>query len=127
MESNPVKESVVILIKMVEAQQFLEAIEKFYAEGATMQENSGPLRVGLQALLDGERYALAHRLKDIHVSKATSFVVSGNRAAINWVFEYTDYDGNSCRLDEVAYQLWQDGKIVEERFFYNPGEVRLQS
>jgi hypothetical protein len=126
MQGN-ITEAVATLIAMVEQQQFLEAIERFYAEDATMQENSTPPRIGLQALLDGERYALAHRLKDIHVCKAVSHVLSGDRAAINWVFEYTDYEGNRCRLDEIAYQLWKDGKIVEERFFYNPSEIRQGS
>lgn len=111
-------EAVAALVAMVENRQFLEAIERFYAEHATMQENNAPPRVGLPALLEGERYALANRLKEIHECRAASYVVDGDRAAINWVFEYTDYEGARHRLDEIAYQRWENGKIVQERFFY---------
>lgn len=105
---------------MVEAQEFLEAIARFYAEDATMQENNMEPRAGLQTLLEGERRALATRLKEIHVCRADSVLVDGDRAAINWVFEYTDYEGNRLRLDEIAYQVWENGKIVRERFYYDP-------
>jgi hypothetical protein len=26
-------------------------------------------------------------------------------------------------LDEIAYQQWQDGKIVRERFYYDPKQI----
>jgi len=120
-----IRESVETLIAMVERQEFLEAIARFYAEHATMQENNDPPRVGLEALLEGERYALANRLRDIHVSRAASYVVDGNRAAINWEFEYTNYQDERLRLNEIAYQLWEDGKIVQERHFYDPARIRL--
>lgn len=113
-----IRQAVEELIQMVEDQRFLEAIAKFYAEDATMQENSSEPRVGLPALLENEEQALATRLKDFHICGADSYIVDGDRAAINWVFEYTDYEGKRHRLDEIAYQLWRDGKIVKERFFY---------
>jgi hypothetical protein len=60
--------------------------------------------------------------KEVHVSRADSFVVDGNRAAINWIFEYTGSDGQRHRINEMAYQLWQSGKIVQERFYYDPAQ-----
>jgi hypothetical protein len=50
-------------------------------------------------------------------------VVEGNRAAINWVFEMTNLEGQTRTLNEVAYQLWQDGKIIREKFFYDPAQM----
>ena len=44
------------------------------------------------------------------------------RAAINWVFAYTDAAGRQIELDEVAYQEWRDGKIIRERFYYDPAQ-----
>jgi len=100
--------------------KFLEAIEKFYAEDASMRENNQPPRVGLPALLENERRALAYmaQLK----TRVESQVVEGDRAAIHWIFEFTDPQGNRRRLDEIAYQFWRDGKIAEERFFYDPAQ-----
>jgi ketosteroid isomerase-like protein len=56
----------------------------------------------------------------LRVNRAESFVVDGNRSAINWVYEFIDHKGRSYLRDEIAYQVWQDGKIIQERFFYDP-------
>jgi len=114
------QENVKELISLSVQGRFLEAIEKFYAGGASMRENNQPPRVGLAALLENERRALAYmaRLN----TRVESQVVDGDRAAIHWIFEFTDPQGIRRRLDEIAYQLWRDGKIVEERFFYDPAQ-----
>ena len=116
-----VRESVQKLIAMAEQGKFMEAIQEFYAEDATMQENNAPPRVGLAALLENERRFLAS-IKGI-TSKVDSFVADGNRAAINWTFEITNLKGQKSSLNEVAYQLWQDGKIIHEKFFYDPAQM----
>jgi hypothetical protein len=116
-----VKENVQKLITLAEQGKFMEAIQEFYAQDATMQENNAPPRVGLAALLENERRFLAS-IKTIH-SKVDSFVVDGNRAAINWVFEITNLKGQKSSLNEVAYQLWQDGKIIREKFYYDPAQL----
>jgi hypothetical protein len=56
------------LIALVRKGSFLEAIERFYAEGATMQENLDSPRAGLPALLNNERRVLA-TLPDIHLER----------------------------------------------------------
>jgi ketosteroid isomerase-like protein len=108
------------LIALAQQGRFLEAIERFHAEDATMQENLNPPRVGLAALLENERTVLA-RVPDIHVEQA-EFVVDGDRAAIHWIFAYTDPQDRKTRLDEVAYQDWRNGKIIRERFYYDPAQ-----
>jgi len=120
-----VAESVKKLISLVENGKFLDAIQQFYAEGASMQENNAPPRVGLPALLENERQFLT--TVKFNVSRAESFVVDGNRAAINWIFEFTDPKGQKRRLDEVAYQVWQDGKIIRERFYYDPAQSQAEA
>ncbi|PYT11826.1 MAG: polyketide cyclase, partial [Acidobacteria bacterium] len=109
------------LIALAREGKFIEAIERFYAEDATMQENLESPRVGLAALLENERKVLA-AVPDIHLEGVASFVVDGDRAAINWVFAYTDRNGRKIQLDEVAYQEWRNGKIIRERFYYDPAQ-----
>ncbi len=118
-------ENVRELISLVEAGRFIEAIREFYAEDASMQENNEPPRVGLAALLAREQEFL-NSIRKMHVHKAESFLVDGNRAAIHWIFEITDGQGKRRRLDEVAYQLWQDGKISRERFYYDPAQRQVE-
>jgi hypothetical protein len=119
----PTRDHVNELIALVQQGKFLEAIGRFYAEDATMQENLDPPRLGLATLLENERTFLA-RVPDIHLERVGSFVVDGDRAAINWVFAFTDPNGRKIQLDEVAYQEWHDGKIVRERYYYDPGQRR---
>src|SRR5207302_9546453 len=99
-----IKENVQKLIALAEQGKFMEAIQEFYSEDATMQENNAPPRVGLAALLENERRFLVS-IKEIK-SRVESLVVDGNRAAINWVFEITSLKGQKSTLNEIAYQLW---------------------
>jgi ketosteroid isomerase-like protein len=109
------------LIQLTRQGKFLEAIERFYSADATMQENLDAPRVGLRALLDNERNVLA-RVPDIHVVRVGWVMVDGDKSAINWVFGWTNPDGAKIELDEIAYQEWKDGKIVRERFYYDPAQ-----
>jgi hypothetical protein len=123
--SLSLEELVLKLIALVEEGRFLEAIERFYTEDAIMQDNDDAPRVGMASILAGERVALSH-FKEIHTSRAESFLVDGNRVAINWIFEFTDPQGCRRRLNEIAYQQWRDGRIVQERFYYDPAQRRVE-
>jgi ketosteroid isomerase-like protein len=41
------------------------------------------------------------------------------------VFEFVRPDGRTLRMDELAYQLWRGDKIVQERFYYDPAQMRV--
>ena len=43
---------------------------------------------------------------------------------INWTFVFTRKDGKSFRMEELALQRWQGERIAEERFFYDPEQLR---
>ena len=46
------------------------------------------------------------------------------RTVIRWQFEFVPASGPTRRMDELAYQLWNGEHIVEERFFYDPAQMR---
>jgi ketosteroid isomerase-like protein len=112
-----IKPQVLDLIRLVENGQMLEAVNRYYAENVAMQENVSAPTVGFT-----ENYA---REQAFYGSLTTlkfnlvSVVVEGDRAAINWVFDYTTADGTPYRMDEIAIQTWRDGKIVHERYIYD--------
>jgi ketosteroid isomerase-like protein len=54
--------------------------------------------------------------------KAASYLVDGDRVAINYVFEMTTISGDRLRMDEIAYQLWRGDRIVHERYFFDPAQ-----
>ena len=118
----PSRERVAALVAMVEAGKFVEAIEAFYAEDATMQGNNEPPRVGRDKLVEGERRMLT-RHKAARTLPGSTFVVDGDVAVIRWVFVFTRMDDTSFRMEELAHQRWRGDRIVEERFFYDPAQL----
>jgi ketosteroid isomerase-like protein len=119
----PARERVEQLIALVEQGRFVEAIERFYAEDASMQENGAAPRRGKPALLEHERRFLAS-LKSARTLPVEDFLVDGERAVVRWRFEFTWPDGRTARLDELALQRWRGDLIAEERFYYDPAQMR---
>jgi|SRR5215212_2294484 len=118
----PSRERLNEFIAVVESGDHAEAIERYYAEDASMQENAAPPRVGRDVLVAHERAVLA-RMSNVY-SKAMSSVVEGDQVAIHWVFELTDRTGKVHRFDEVSLQQWRGDKIRRERFFYDPSRPK---
>lgn len=106
---------------MVEAGHGVEAMIAFYDENASMQENDEAPRVGKAALLAHERDAQA-LVTNLKATCVRPVFVSGDRAVVRWIFQYTLKAKHEVRIEELAYQRWQGDLIVEERFFYDPGQ-----
>lgn len=119
----PSGETVERFIAMVESNDHVRAIEEFYAEDASMQENLAPPRVGRDVLVAHEKAALA-RVAGVHTHKVETFLVDGDYVAIHWIFDFTLPDGSSRRFDEMALQTWKGERIAVERFFYDPATTR---
>jgi ketosteroid isomerase-like protein len=108
-------------IAVVESGDHAGAIERYYTEDASMQENWAAPRVGRDALVAHERAALARMTRVC--SKCVSSVVEGDRVAIHWNFELTEKSGRVRRFDEIAWQEWRGDMIFRERFFYDPTKI----
>jgi len=108
---------------MVEAGNFVEAIEEFYAENATMQENQQPPRGPRAKLVEGEKKMLAAHAA-ARSEPGSHFYIDGDTTVIRWTFVFTRKDGTSFRMEELALQRWRGDRIVEERFFYDPAQLQ---
>jgi ketosteroid isomerase-like protein len=118
----PPRERLDQFIAVVEAGDHAGAIERYYTEDSSMQENAGPPRVGRDMLVAHECGVLA-RMTHVY-SKAMSSVVEGDHVAIHWIFELTDKSGKVHRVDEVSLQEWRGDRIFRERFFYDPSKPK---
>ena len=119
----PGKQIVDAFIATVVSGQHVEAIERFYALHATMQENLDPPRRGLDDPVANERAALA-RQKEIATRPVDFYAIDGDRVVIHWIFDFTTREGRKFSLDEISMQRWENDKIVEERFYYDPAQFR---
>jgi hypothetical protein len=118
----PSRNTVDAFVTSVEAGDYLGAIERFYAEGASMQENIDPPRTGLQALLAGERRVMA-AFKSVTAKKVGPTIIDGDRVGIRWSFAFEPLEGATRTLEEIAWQHWQGEQIVQETFFYDPKQM----
>lgn len=116
MPSEAVLES---FIALVESNQHVTAIERFYAEDASMQENFDTPRKGRALLAAGES-AFLERWAKVELQCVRPAFRVGDNVVIRWIFEFTAPDGTKLKMDEIAYQRWQGDRIVEERFYYDP-------
>jgi len=116
-----IKPQVLDLISLVENGKMLEAMTKYYGDNVAMQENISPPTVGFAENYAREQafYGSLRALKFTLVS----VVVEDDRAAVNWVFDYTTADGKQYRMDEIAIQTWRNGKIVHERYIYDTASL----
>lgn len=106
-------------IARVEQNAHVEAIQEFYTEDASMQENHAPPRRGRAALVAHEAAALA-RARSVKSTCVRPAFLNGDHAVIRWIFEFTWKDGSTGRIEELAHQRWEGEKIAQEQFFYDP-------
>jgi len=119
----PSAETLERFIARVEQNAHAEAIEEFYAENASMQENQAAPRVGRAVLVAHERKVLS-RAKTVTSQCVRPAFVSGDRVVIRWIFQFEWLNGSATRMEELACQRWEGERIVEERFFYDPAQLR---
>jgi predicted SnoaL-like aldol condensation-catalyzing enzyme len=117
----PTRARVNEFIAVVESGDHAGAIERYYTEDASMQENTSPPRVGRDGLVAFERGILA-QMKEVR-SKALVSVVEGYHVMIHWNFDMTDLGGKTRHVDEIAMQEWRGDRIFRERFFYNAAKA----
>ena len=106
-------------ITRVEQNAHVEAIAEFYTEGASMQENHNPPRVGRDLLMAHEAAALA-RAASVHSTCVRPAFANGDHVVIRWIFQFTFPDGTATRIEELAYQRWEGERVAQEQFFYDP-------
>lgn len=96
----------------------LGAFETYYADDVTMQDNNLPIRIGK---------AECRTFEEDFVGKLTAFrgarlhnVLISDGIVINeWEFDYTHSEWGDRNYKQVSVQRWKDGKITEEKFYYN--------
>jgi hypothetical protein len=97
-----------------------EAIyEEFYDENVVVQENLQPQRVGRNLSIERQKLMNAN-IKEIHQFKIGAVLIDGDRSMVEMHLDATTLDGYHFHLEEVGLQTWMDGKIIQERYFYDP-------
>ena len=109
------------LVARAEQWKILEAMQEFYADNVVMQDNLNAPTIGLAANLERERAFVASVTK-VNEMRAEAVIVDGNRAVINWRQDLV-INGQRLTFDQLSLQVWENGKIVHERFVYDPSTL----
>jgi ketosteroid isomerase-like protein len=115
----PTRDRVQAFIDAVVGGDHVQALFDFYHEDASSQEPGREPRQGLEALVAAERAALARTR--MHTHPVEDVLVDGDRVVIRWIFDMTDEQGVTRRLEELTLQHWRGDRIASERFFYDRG------
>jgi hypothetical protein len=118
----PTAETLDRFIARVERNQHVAAIEEFYTENASMQENQSTPRIGRALLVANERRVLA-RAASVRSKCVPPVFVNGDRVVIRWIFQFEWLNGTRTQIEELAYQRWEGECVAEETFFYDPSQL----
>ena len=121
--AETVRDRVQQLVARAEQWKILEAMQEFYADNVVMQDNLNAPTIGLAANLERERAFVASVTK-VNEMRAEAVIVDGNRAVINWRQDLV-INGQRLTFDQLSLQLWENGKIVHERFVYDPSTLSV--
>lgn len=105
--------------------QIMEAFEEYYADNVQVTEvPTGETRNGKEA----QRAAIQQwfgMVKEHHGGGYNSITANEdtNTTMVESWTDITTADGNRWKMQEVAVQTWENGKIVDEKFYYHmPGQ-----
>jgi hypothetical protein len=118
----PSRKTVEDFTALVEAGDYVGAIEQFYAPDASTRENSSAPVVGRDALIAKERGVMA-AFKEIAAVRIGPSLIEGDIVVARWRFTFTGADGAIRALEEIAWQSWRGEQLIEERFFYDPKQM----
>lgn len=108
-----------------------ESYERFYDENVIVQENLQAPRVGRALSIERQKRMNAN-VQEVHEVKIGAVLVDGftdshpldGHSVIELHLDLTTADGYRIRIEELGLQTWKDGRIIHERFFYDPSNIQ---
>lgn len=116
-------ESLKHLNELIIQGETLKAMELYYAENVTMQENTEIPRKGKAVCLAQEKQnrSKTHSLHCTLISQEVDTQKGCVRSV--WEFEYTTHEAETYRLREISIQYWEKGTVLQEQFIYDRPEL----
>ncbi len=106
-------------VRLLSEGDTLTAIERYYADDVCVFENRALSRAGRQQCLEYERERLSTlQAKPQFKMHKRAMDADEGHVFLEYTVRYFETDGTAARLELVAVQTWERGKIVQERFYY---------
>ncbi|OWY72125.1 hypothetical protein B7486_04145 [cyanobacterium TDX16] len=110
------RENVQAVIDGILAGKILETFDRYYGDDVVMSENGTNERAG-----KAENRAYEEQFVNnvtFHAASVGNILVDGDKAAVEWVMEFTPKGGSRMVQRQVSLQTWRDGKVVREVFYH---------
>ena len=96
----------------------LEAFETFYHDDVVMQENNNPPVVGKIANRKREEEFFGS-ISEFRGAKVLNVALGENNTTmVEWHMDYTHKEWGIMNVMQIAVQKWENGKIINEKFYY---------
>ncbi len=119
MPSLSVKDRLADLLRHINSGQIIPAMNEFYDANVRMQENALQPIEGLPGNIEREKLFLAS-VKEWKSFNVLATAVNGDVSFCENVIEYIAIDGSHVKQHQVSVARWRNGKIIHERFYYDP-------
>ena len=99
------------------AGKIVETFDQFYADDIVMSENGADERVGKAANRVYEEQ-FVNSIEEFHGASTGDVLIDGDKAAVEWTFDFTPKGGERVIQKQVALQTWKVGKVIKEVFYH---------
>lgn len=114
----PTIETLENFITMVEANEHVQAVEHFYAPGATLQDNQSLETRDKNKQVENEKNLLL-KVKKMYSKCIRPYFVNGDYVVIKWHFRFDFKNDTFIDIEEIAWQQWSGEQIEKEQFFFD--------
>ena len=108
------------LLNHIRQGKIFEALNEFYDTDTVMQDNANPPTKGLTANIEREKQFMSG-VKEWKGYNVTASGVGGDVTFYEATVDFIATSGQHMHLEQVAVAKWKNGKIVQERFYYDTG------
>lgn len=116
---NTIKERIDHVNSQILQGNILGVFDEMYADNIVMQENSDEPRTGKAANRAYEEQFVA-ALEGFHGAEVRSVNVNeaAGTSSVEWMMDFSLKGMGRVVREQIAVQRWENGKIVNERFYY---------
>lgn len=100
--------------------KIIEAMREFYDKDVKMQDNANPPTVGQAANIEREKQFLSG-VKEWKGFNVTASAVGDDVTFYECSLDFIATSGQPVHMEQVVVARWKNGKIVQERFYYDTG------
>lgn len=110
------------LLDHIRQGKIIEAMNEFYHRDAVMQDNANPPTEGLAANIEREKQFMSG-VKEWKGFEVKATETSDNVTLYESTLDFIAINGQPVRMEQVSVAKWRNGKIIQERFYYETGKL----